>query len=175
MNGQMDIDWEPQEHSDDMRTTQVAAFAQIKDEGLLSKLRFTVYEAIYTLQTENRGVTSGELDRYISERQGGYTRSASPRLSELVDLGVIAEVGERKCSVTRQTVIEYRTTGQLPDAAGLKRKRRPARPPFDVLRRGLQEMRWLAQLAREHEVEPHESYEAIVDWLAGMRGVADDD
>ena len=172
--GQMDIDWEPQEHSEDMRTTQVEAFTTIKENGLLSQLRFIVYEAIYMLQGETRGVTSGELDRYISERQGGWTRSASPRLSELVALGVIKEAGQRKCSVSGQTVIEYRSTGELPDTEGLRRNRRPKCPQIDVLRRGLLELHALRQLAMEHDYEPHASFDEIVTWIAGMRGVTDD-
>ena len=173
MMAQLHVDFEPQEHSDQMRPSSALAFTEIKDSGLLSALRFRVYEAIYRLQTDERGVTSGELDRYITRQQATWTRSASPRLSELVRLGVIREMGERPCSVTRQTVIEYRTTGSLPDNDALKQSRPSRRPSVATLRAGLAEMRRLRTLTVDMLLEePDEHYMAIVDWLASLRGVA---
>jgi hypothetical protein len=167
--GQMHIDFEPQEHSEFMRPTAVDAFVEIKESGLLSELRFLVYEAIYTLQTAERGVTSGELDRYISQRKGTWTRSASPRLSELVRLGVIEEMGERPCSVTKQTVIQYRTTRCVPDDKALKRSK-PRRPSKATISAGLTEMRRLATTELLEGGAVSEEYQAVVDWLAHLAG-----
>jgi hypothetical protein len=108
-----------------IRQTQAWAFQRIRDHGLLSRLRFLVFEAIHNRQKDGwKDVTSGELDRIISRKLETWTRSASPRLSELVKLGVIEECGNRECTVTKQTVIAYRQTGKLPDKDGLKKPKR---------------------------------------------------
>ena len=101
------------------RLSQTLAYHKISDEGLLSRLRFAVYKIIYEFDRED-GMTSGELDREMS-RHGSWTRSASPRLNELVTLRVIQELPLRKCRETKQTVIAYRTTAKLPDYTQLKR------------------------------------------------------
>ena len=160
-------EFHPQEHSSKMRPTQVAAFKNIKENGLLSRMRFLVYQAIYWLQDDQQGVTSGELDRFISRQIATWTRSPSPRLSELVRLGVIEEIGKRKCSVTGQTVIEYRTTDNLPNPEGLK-DYKPKKPSQAVLEDGVEEMRKLHQLALNNGYTPKESYIEIGQWLAGL-------
>lgn len=160
-------EFHPQEHSDDMRPTQVSAFQRIKDGGLLSRLRFLVYETIYQLQKPGRGVTSGELDRHITRKKATWTRSASPRLVELVRLGVIEEMGERKCSVTGQTVIEYQTTGSLPNPSGLKRNKWP-KPSQNVLKEALGEMRRIYKKELDEGTAPSQSFVKVAQWIAGM-------
>ena len=115
-------EFHPQLHSVKMRPTQVAAFQQIEANGLLSKLRFDVYKAIYDNQEPRIGITSGELDRLLTGKLGAWTRSASPRLIELVRLDVIEELPTRKCRATGQTVLAYQTTGRLPNPDGLKER-----------------------------------------------------
>lgn len=101
------------------RPSQARAFAEIRERGLLSRLRYLVYKAIYQQQTPDCGVTSGELDRALSNELGAWTRSASPRLIELVRLGVIEELPERRCKASGQKVLAYQTTDRLPAAAAL--------------------------------------------------------
>lgn len=100
------------------RKSQRLAYRQICDGGLLPRMRLMVYKAIYLYQEDN-GVTSGELDRIISSEGDYWTRSASPRLNELVKLGVINELPLRRCAETNQTVIAYCTNGSLPNPLGL--------------------------------------------------------
>ena len=103
------------------RLSQTLAYHKIRDEGLLSRLRFAVYELLYNNDREE-GLTSGEIDRMMS-RRGGWTRGGSPRLNELVTLSVVEELPElRKCSETQQTVLAYRTTAKLPDDERLKKR-----------------------------------------------------
>lgn len=105
------------------RETQAWAYRNIRDSGLLSRLRFLVFEVIYEQQDLGpEGVTSGELDRRLSTLRATWSRSASPRLIELVRLGVIEELDPRECQATGQRVIAYKTTGRLPDRAALVRR-----------------------------------------------------
>ena len=103
------------------RISQTLAYRKIREDGLLSRLRFAVYKIIYEFDAED-GMTSGELDREMS-RHGSWTRSASPRLNELVTLEVITELPMRKCRETGQTVIAYRVTEKLPNTDRLKERR----------------------------------------------------
>jgi len=133
------------------RESQTLAYHRIRDNGLLSRLRFLVYEAIYKHQGED-GVTSGELDRIISRDVNAWTRSASPRLGELVDLGTIEELPLRPCRETGQTVIAYRTTGELPNPDGLHRVR-----PFDSKRCAIAMAKLFKRIVAEGYVrEDHE-------------------
>ena len=96
------------------RESQILAYQRIRDGGLLSRMRFLVYETIYRNQGGD-GMTSGEIDRAISSDLRTWTRSASPRLIELVRLDAIEELPElRPCRQTGMKVIAYRTTGRLP-------------------------------------------------------------
>lgn len=114
------------------RPSQAWAYHEIRDRGLLSRLRFLVYEAIYENPPD---ITSGELDRLMSSSLQSWTRSASPRLNELVRLGVIEELPERKCSVTGMTVIAYRVSGELPDNSKLKKRESRLQRARALLRR----------------------------------------
>jgi hypothetical protein len=93
------------------RQTSIDCFNQIKKEGLLSKMRFHVYESIFLKSKQ----TAGELSEFlnltgIKIRHG----SVNGRLTELRDLGVIYEKDVRACKVTGRNVIEWDLTNRLP-------------------------------------------------------------
>jgi hypothetical protein len=87
------------------RQTSIDCFNQIKQEGLLSKRRLQVYESIYN----SAPCTASEVfkDKNLKTNQSG-------RFTELRDLGVIYEKGERVCSITGMNVIEWDLTDRLP-------------------------------------------------------------
>ena len=87
------------------RQTSIDCFNQIKQEGLLSKRRLQVYESIYN----SAPCTASEVfkDKNLKTNQSG-------RFTELRDLGVIYEKGERVCSITGRNVIEWDLTDTLP-------------------------------------------------------------
>ena len=93
------------------RQTSVDCYNQIKDEGLLSKMRFHVYESIFL----NPKQTAGELSECLNSK-GVKIRhgSVNGRLTELRDLGVIYERDVRPCKVTGRNVIEWDMTDTLP-------------------------------------------------------------
>jgi hypothetical protein len=87
------------------RQTSIDCYNQIKSEGLLTKRRFEVYEAIYN----SAPCTASEVfkAKHLKTNQSG-------RFTELRELGVIYEKGERKCSITGRNVIEWDLTNRLP-------------------------------------------------------------
>ena len=87
------------------RQTSIDCYNEIKEEGLLSKRRLQVYESIYN----SAPCTASEVfkDKNLKTNQSG-------RFTELRDLGVIYEKGERICSITGRNVIEWDLTDRLP-------------------------------------------------------------
>lgn len=88
------------------RQTSIDCYNQIKAEGLLSKRRFEVYEAIY----KNAPCTTNEALKDIYSGSHGV----GSRTTELRDLGVIYEKSIKKCTVTGRNVIEWDLTDKLP-------------------------------------------------------------
>lgn len=88
------------------RRTSYAAYMKIEANGLLSKARLAVYQELF-----QRGpMTAGELAESINM----VRNNCATRLAELRDRGVVAEVGERECTVTHKNVIVWDVTDKLP-------------------------------------------------------------
>jgi hypothetical protein len=90
------------------RETSIKCYNQIKSEGLLSKRRLQVYEALL----DSAPCTSSEAIRNSGATFGVF--GVSSRFTELRDLGVIYEKGTKICSVTNRNVIEWDLTDKLP-------------------------------------------------------------
>ncbi len=91
-----------------IRQTSIDCYNKIKQEGLLSKRRLEVYEALLSTAP----CTSSEAIRNAKTTFGVF--GVSSRFTELRDLGVIYEKGEKKCSITGRNVIEWDLTDRLP-------------------------------------------------------------
>lgn len=91
------------------RQTSIDCYNQIKAQGLLSKMRFKVYECILT----NAPCTSAEALSNMLSKNSAITSSRA-RFTELRELGVIYEVRNRKCTITGRTAIEWDLTDGLP-------------------------------------------------------------
>jgi hypothetical protein len=90
------------------RRTSIEAYHRIRDEGLLSKARFVVYERLYLHGPK----TAGEL--FAGIPNAIVKGSVCARLTELRDMGVVMEVGEAQCALTGQTAIVWDVTEFLP-------------------------------------------------------------
>lgn len=88
------------------RQTSIDCYNKIKQEGLLSKRRLEVYEAIL----KNAPCTTNEALKDLYSGSHGV----GSRTTELRDVGVIYEKGEKKCSITGRNVIEWDLTDRLP-------------------------------------------------------------
>ena len=91
------------------RQTSIDCYNQIKEEGLLSNMRFKVYEAIL----KKAPCTSAEVLSIMLSKNSAITSSRA-RFTELRELGVIYEVQNRKCTITGRTSIEWDLTDRLP-------------------------------------------------------------
>ena len=92
------------------RQTSIDCYNEIKKQGLLSKRRFEVYEALLY----SAPCTSSEAIRNANTTFGVF--GVSSRFTELRDLGAIYEKGVKKCSITGRNVIEWDLTDRLPQA-----------------------------------------------------------
>jgi len=92
-----------------MRQTSIDCYNQIKAEGLLSKRRLEVYEAIL----KSAPCSSGEAFSKMLTSSNVISQSRA-RFTELRELGVIYEVGVKKCSITNRNVIEWDLTDNIP-------------------------------------------------------------
>jgi len=92
-----------------MRKTSVETYRQIMSEGLLSKMRFKVYETIFKYGP----ITARQCNEFISggKHLGG---SVTSRFSELEALGVIEPIRVIKCPTTARPVTLWDVTGKLP-------------------------------------------------------------
>jgi hypothetical protein len=91
-----------------IRQTSIDCYNIIKSNGLLSKRRLEVFEALIKIAP----CTATELQKSMDFDNGG--RDCMKRISELRDLGVIYEKRERSCSITGKNVIEWDLTDKLP-------------------------------------------------------------
>jgi hypothetical protein len=88
------------------RQTSIECYNKIKAEGLLSKQRLAVYTSLLKM---GKPSTAREVYSTMS-----VAKQEATRFTELRNLGVIYEVGNRKCSVTGRTAIEWDLTDRLP-------------------------------------------------------------
>lgn len=91
------------------KPTSIETYHQIKDEGLLSKLRFYVYDIIY----RNGPITISQMIR-IASKDVTNTGSFTGRISELERMGLIGQHHIGPCPVTGREVIFWVTTDCLP-------------------------------------------------------------
>ena len=91
------------------RQTSIDCYNKIKEQGLLSNMRFKVYEAIL----KKAPCTSGEAFATMTTKENQISQSRA-RFTELRELGVIYEKGEKQCSITGRNVIEWDLTDRLP-------------------------------------------------------------
>lgn len=88
------------------RQTSIDCYNQIREEGLLSNMRFRVYSALLAM-----GKPSTTREVYATMN---VIKQEATRFTELRKLGVIYEVQNRKCNITGRTSIEWDLTDRLP-------------------------------------------------------------
>ena len=93
------------------RQTSREAYETIKNNGMLSKRRWEAYHILY----HNGPMTCGELFSHSDLKNlKGYRQNFVARLGELRDVGVVVELGTKKCSITGNNVILWDVTSNLP-------------------------------------------------------------
>ena len=114
-----------------IRQTSIDCYNKIKEEGLLSKRRLQVYESIYN----SAPCTASEVfkEKNLKTNQSG-------RFTELRDLGVIYEKGERTCSITGKNVIEWDLTDRIP--VNIKKSNNTKKQRINDALNSLRELYW---------------------------------
>lgn len=93
-----------------VRPTSIQTYREIRDSGLLSKRRWEVYDALY----EHGPCTANELFKKWKVRSFVTQQNIHPRLGELRELGVVAELEKRRCEVTGREAYVWITTDDMP-------------------------------------------------------------
>ena len=133
------------------RQTSIDCYNQIKQEGLLSKRRLQVYESIYN----SAPCTASEVfkDKNLKTNQSG-------RFTELRDLGVIYEKGERACSITGKNVIEWDLTDRLP--INIKNPNKTKKQRLDAALNSLRE------LYKNKDISTDEDWKTVADLIKSI-------
>lgn len=91
-----------------MRRTSIDAYNKIKAEGLLSQRRWQVYEILF----QHGPLTAGEI---FEHGLGIVKGSVCARLTELREMGIVYEYGEKKWSSTGHVGILWDVNDRLPE------------------------------------------------------------
>lgn len=92
------------------RQTSIDVYNAIKNNGLLSKRRWEIYDALY----EHGPATANELFKKARGFSSSTQANFHARLGELRDLGVVCELRNRECKTNGNFVIEWEVTNKLP-------------------------------------------------------------
>ena len=133
------------------RKTSIECFNKIKQEGLLSKRRLQVYESIFN----HAPCTASEVfnDKNLKTNQSG-------RFTELRDLGVIYEKGERTCSITGKNVIEWDLTDRLP--VNIKNPNKTKKQRLDAALNSLRE------LYKNKDISTNDDWKIVADLIKSI-------
>lgn len=141
------------------RRTSLLAYNEIKNNGLLSKVRLLVYETLY----QHGPMTAGELTLKLmhpNEVHPSYHR----RLDELRERGVAERVGERPCNVTGHLADVWDVTDVVP--VNPPKVTRGEHPPSDKqIAQALEDMKVMFQLAKQHGVHVSKEFVLVAAWL----------
>lgn len=90
------------------RQTSIDAYNQIKEENLLGKLQFKVYDALY----QYGPATQQEIwNKCFKDTQA---RNIMPRFAELQKMGVVFSKEHRACTITGRNCMVWDVTDRLP-------------------------------------------------------------
>lgn len=112
-----------------MRSTSVESYCAIRDSGVLSELRWDVYDYIYA----HGPLTARQTIVGLSET---YELSSvySPRFAELKRLGLIADIGTTECEFSGRNVTVWDVTANMPI---IKTKAEALKDKIDALEKKL--------------------------------------
>jgi hypothetical protein len=137
------------------RQTSIDCYRQIKSEGLLSKMRLKVYEAIL----RKAPCTSGEAFATMTTKENQISQSRA-RFTELRELGVIYEVQNRKCTITGMNVIEWDLTDRLP--VNIKNTNKTKKQRLDAALNSLRE------LYKNKDISTDEDWKTVADLIKNI-------
>lgn len=104
-----------------MRETSIKAYHEAVESGLIGERQ----ERFLSIVARYGPLTSMEATRQAKIEDGsvGLIPNTRARFTELSQMGVIAEVGKRKCRVTGRTVTVWDMSGRAPVKIGSRASR----------------------------------------------------
>jgi len=95
-----------------VRDTSIKIYNEIKNNGLLSKRRFQVYEVLF----DYGPLTGAQVARIVIKKYGswGYSETIRNRLTELRDWGCVSELDTVVCPISGNSVNLWDVTLKLP-------------------------------------------------------------
>jgi hypothetical protein len=138
-----------------IRQTSIDCYNKIKEQGLLSNMRFKVYEAIL----KKAPCTSGEAFAIMTTKENQISQSRA-RFTELRELGVIYEKGEKQCSITGRNVIEWDLTDRLP--VNIKNPNKTKKQRLDDALNSLRE------LYKNKDISTDEDWKAVANLIKSI-------
>lgn len=103
-----------------IRSTSKKAYKEINESGWVSRKARQVYNKFY----ESGPMTSAECYNAIPNRGTDQRGNIRARVNELFNMGLLKEIGKRRCSITAKTVIVWDVTNKLPT-----KKQKPIKEP----------------------------------------------
>lgn len=96
------------------RRTSAIAYNTIKENGILSKRRWQVYDVLFN----NGPLTANQMINLFTQQYKHYhltnTGSLATRLSEMRHMGAVYEVDEIDCPISSHKVILWDVTDAIP-------------------------------------------------------------
>ena len=94
--------------------TSIETYTEIKISGLLSEKRWRVYDIFYQL---NRPLTGAEVSQIYKSNypSSQHSETIRNRITELKEMGLLAEFEVVDCTFTGRKVISFITTNNLPE------------------------------------------------------------
>lgn len=94
-----------------MRLTNLDAYRQIKDSGILSRRRLEVYNILFQYGPMTGGELSEMLPKKLSRTIGSNVHA---RLAELKQMGCVDETGTSICKISGMEVIKWAVNFKMP-------------------------------------------------------------
>lgn len=94
--------------------TSIETYNEIKNSGLLSEKRWRVYDIFYQL---NRPLTGAEVSQIYKSNypSSQHSETIRNRITELKEMGLLAEFEVVDCTFTGRKVFSFITTNNLPE------------------------------------------------------------
>jgi hypothetical protein len=95
------------------QTTSIETYHAIKDSGLISEKRMKVFDIFYR---NPNGLTGAEVSEIYRQQNptSQHSETIRNRITELVQMGVLAEVGVVECQFSKRSVMKWRCIDRMP-------------------------------------------------------------
>jgi hypothetical protein len=96
-----------------VQTTSIETYHAIKNSGLISEKRMKVFDIFYR---NPKGLTGAEVSEiYKKENPSSqHSETIRNRITELVQMGVLAEVGVVECQFSKRSVMKWCCIDKMP-------------------------------------------------------------